>query len=185
MIDIKVDEKAQEMVKNILSEIPRGAEKSLREGFRAGAKAYEKTSDEESTKIYAISPADIKKGGKAKISSYGTSASVTYSGNKIELFKFAGRPKMPVQGAKVYAQQVRSSSGGIFPHAFVAMMRSGHTGIFERKSGNGRLPITEMQAVARAQMAGRSDVAEKANEAAREKSTEAIDRAISEILNKY
>jgi len=67
-----------------------------------------------------------------------------------------------------------------FRHAFIAKMKSGHEGVFEREKGAGRLPIKELFSVTPAVMASQSVVAaevEKAGYATFEKRlTHAIDR---------
>lgn len=71
-----------------------------------------------------------------------------------------------------------------FAEAFIAKMKSGHTGMFER-DGKSRLPITEFMGPSTAQMAGNSVIVERVEEKTQEVVNKRIEHEITRILNGY
>jgi hypothetical protein len=65
-------------------------------------------------------------------------AQIIASGARIPLIKFNARDR---RGRGVTARL--PGGAGIYPHAFIATMRSGHRGVFTRR-GRPRLPIVEL-----------------------------------------
>lgn len=60
---------------------------------------------------------------------------VLYSGSKIPLIRFGVSNKSPNSGKSLRVTVLKGAGGGEFTNAFVAKMRSGHVGIFERING--------------------------------------------------
>lgn len=89
-----------------------------------------------------------------KAKSNQTYAILEASGRPIPLYKFGARPVMPVEqkgipvrGRKPVTVKVkRKGARKIIRHGFVARMRSGHMGIFERV-GTASLPIRELYSI--------------------------------------
>ena len=109
---------------------------------------------------------------------------VSFAGYKIPLYRFNVSPTLPVQRATVSAAVLAESGRTPFAHAFIAKMKSGHTGMFER-DGTGRLPITEFMGPSAAQMAANSVVVEQVEEKAQEVINKRIEHEITRILNGY
>lgn len=70
-------------------------------------------------------------------------ASLSASQRRVPLIQFRARGPEPSRG-KGRGVRARIPGGqGRYPNAFIATMRSGHRGVF-RRTGRGRLPITEL-----------------------------------------
>ena len=180
MVEIDLSETARR-VGNILEGFPKEAKSAVKRGMAKGAKTYKRETDKEILNVYAIDRGTFSAGGTTRINYYNASASVLYSGKKIPLFDFNATPRERIYGVTVWAQQ-KKSGGGEFPHAFIATMRSGHKGIFER-DGDEHLPISEIMGVATSQMAARSEIRQAAEKAAKEAAALEMENAVTRILN--
>ena len=136
----------------------------------------------------------------------GVQATVTFSGRKIPLWRFGGAwpavptqdiaaGKMPVMvkgvwtrqypGVAARGHQFRDTRVTQFSDAFVAQMKSGHIGIFERTGGStseGSDAIQELMGSSVAQMLGRQEVAQKLTEEAYQTFERELDGAVYRIL---
>jgi hypothetical protein len=93
---------------------------------------------------------------------------------------------MVAPGATVKARQRKDKTFATFDNAFIAKMRSGHIGIFERKySGLNHLPIKEIMGASTAQMADNAVVIEKVEAAAAETIVKRTEHEINRILHGY
>ena len=126
----------------------------------------------------------IRYKGPVIIDDGGVVGMVSFAGYKIPLYRFNVSPTLPVQRATVSAAVLAESGRTPFAHAFIAKMKSGHTGMFER-DGTGRLPITEFMGPSAAQMAANSVVVEQVEEKAQEVINKRIEHEITRILNGY
>jgi hypothetical protein len=70
-------------------------------------------------------------------------AQLTASAKRLPLIEFGGRGPYPSRGRGRGVSVKLPGGQARFPHAFIAVMRSGHRGIYERRKGAGRLPIVE------------------------------------------
>jgi hypothetical protein len=188
-IDIITDE-AFERVKLILHGVPHGAEKALYGIISRATTTIKKVSLDGMTSVYDIKAADIRdrKSTTIKLNTKKTDGGVVgtihYSGNKIPLYRFGASPKKPTPGATVRARQRRDRPMAVFPNAFIASMRSGHVGIFERTTHR-RFPVMERMGAATAHMAETTDVMSKAEEAAYETIVKRTEHEIERILQGY
>lgn len=133
-------EKAQEALKFVPEKLPgvlsrainRAAESARTEaGRKAREQYYIKQRDVVSTiRIRQATPDDL-------------AAIVISRGNLVPLTKFRVTPNRPQPTRKSpIIVRVKKGGGGPIKHAFVARMRSGHLGVFNR-AGKKRLPIME------------------------------------------
>ena len=187
MINIVTDE-AFERVQLILHDVPRGAEKALYGIISRATSTIKKVSVEGITTIYDISPGGVREHSTIKLKTQkvdsGVVGTIHYSGVRIPLYRFGVSPKQPRPGATVRARQRRDRPMTAFRNAFIARMRSGHVGIFERDTRR-RTPISEIMAVSVAQMADDSGVVRKAEEAAQETIVKRTEHEISRILQGF
>jgi hypothetical protein len=207
MIDIISDE-AFERVKLILHGVPGGAEKALRGIISRTTSTVRKTTLEGITSVYDIKQKDVRNRQNTTINMRtkkvdgGIVGEITFSGGKIPLYRFGVTPKQPkakgtkvpvrfgdrwilvTPGAPVKARQRKDKPLTPFNNAFIATMKSGHTGIFER-SNETRTPINEIMGVSTAQMAANSVVLEKVEAAAVETIVKRTEHEISRILHGY
>ena len=186
MIDIISDE-AFERIKLILHGVPGGAEKALYGVISRATSTIRTVSLDGITSVYDIKKKDVRDGRSTAIKTRtskvdgGIVGYITYSGNKIPLHRFGVTSK---QGATVKARQRRDRPFTRFDNAFIARMRGGRKGIFERESRS-RLPVNEFKAVATAQMAADSGVLEKVEAAAQETIAKRTEHEITRILQGY
>lgn len=107
------------------------------------------------------------------------SGEVSVKGSPIRLFKFKVTPTSPKrQLVTASVKRARKS----LPHAFVAQMKNGHIGIFERTKKS-RYPIKQLYSVSAPQMAGNEEVLESAMERASIVFDERLDHEIGRLLD--
>lgn len=69
---------------------------------------------------------------------------ISVSGKRIPLYAFGARGPYPSRGrGRGVTARLPAPGRGRYPHAFIATMRSGHVGVFQRR-GRDRLPIDEL-----------------------------------------
>jgi hypothetical protein len=126
----------------------------------------------EARKDYTIRAADVRQAFTSRIWGSPPMGQATFSGRKIPLVRFSPRPagvtrRRPPGGVSVLVKAQRKRITG----SFVARMKSGHLGIFQRQ-GTDRLPIEEKFGPALAQMLDNPEV----NERIRERAAERFDK---------
>lgn len=72
-------------------------------------------------------------------------ASITSTGKRIPLLAFRARGPEPSRGKGAGVTYRLPTGRGRAPHAFLATMKTGHRGVFQRKAGATRLPIVELR----------------------------------------
>lgn len=185
----------------ILAGIPGGVQKAAQSAMTRTVTNLRTKVGERVRERYAISNANLRLGDNMKVRytmGQGVSAIILFNGSKIPLYRYEGAsPKSPAYlnervpalvngnwrmvrpGVNAHGHQLTGTGSIAFPHAFVARMASGHTGIFER-DGDG---ISEIMGSSLPQMVGNEEVIEKLSEDASKKFEERMDHEISRILN--
>ena len=185
---IQITSEQIERVNLILSGIPGGAQKAFSSVIRRANSTVKAETVRQITGTYAISAQHVRAGGNIRAqvqkADSGVVGTVTFAGYKLPLYRFNVTPTLPIQRAEVKAAVMRRNGQTPFAHAFIARMKSGHTGMFERKTGRS-LPITEFMAQSTAQMAGNEEVLEAVSEKAQETVNKRIEHEITRILNGY
>ena len=108
---------------------------------------------------------------------------IHFSGYEIPLYKFKVTPKAPGIKKQVTAA-VKKGGGTAFENAFIAQMKSGHIGVFERETSK-RFPIEEKMGLAMAQMVGNTNVMTELEKEAQKTVDERIVHEIDRLLNGY
>lgn len=72
-------------------------------------------------------------------------ATLTVRGKRIPLIDFRARGPEPSRGRGRGVTARLPGGAGRYPHAFIATMRSGHRGVFQRTGAAKRLPIHELR----------------------------------------
>lgn len=200
---------AVERAKALLTGIPNGLERAMKAAMSRTVQRLRSESNRAIQEKYDISDAGIRTEKNVRVRySYqnGVQATVTFSGRKIPLYRFGGSsPKVPTQdiaagrkpvmvkgawtmqyqGLPASGHQFRDTSPTEFQDAFVAQMKSGHIGIFERTGGStseGSDAIREVMGSSVAQMVGKQQVAEKLTEGAYQTFETEMDKAVYRIL---
>lgn len=174
-------------VESILKGIQNGPEKVFYNVINRALSTVRTVSGKEIREIYAISQKDLRSESTIKLhkaSKSDLSGEITFAGCSIPLYRFNVTPKLPTQGITVRAAVLKSSAQTEFESAFIGLMKSGHTGIFERTTAK-RFPIREFYGPSVAHMAGNSIALTKMEQAAQETIDKRIDVEINRILNGY
>lgn len=185
---IQITAEQIERVNTILSGVPKGAEKAISSVIRRANNAVRSETVKGITNVYAISRQNVRAettiNVRTRKANGGVVGVVSFAGYKIPLYRFNVSPTVPVQRATVSAAVMNGNGQTPFAEAFIAQMKSGHMGMFER-DGRKRLPITEFMGPSTAQMAGNSVVVERVEEKAQEVINKRIEHEITRILNGY
>lgn len=191
-IGVEISAEKMEMVKAILSGVPKGAERAYANAINRGLSRVKTAARKEVQQVYAVQSKAFTEATRTRMQTAGTGALAGYiifSGAKIPLYKFKATPKQPGTGRTVKAGQMKGGSGEVFEHAFIARMKTGHTGIFERKDKQGnetkKYPIKEAMGDSAAQMIGNADVTEALEKEAQRVVDERLEHEIERILNGY
>lgn len=210
---VKVNEAAGEeaigRAKALLAGIPEGVDKAVKAAMSRTVQKLRSGSNKAIQEKYDISDAGIRTEKNVRVRySYqnGVQATVTFSGRKIPLYRFGGAsPTFPTPdiaagrkpvmahgewtmqypGISARGHQFRDTSPTQFTDAFVARMKSGHIGIFERTGGmtsDGSDAIREIMGSSVAQMVGKQEVAQRLVEEAYQTFETELDKAVYRIL---
>jgi hypothetical protein len=115
---------------------------------------------------YAVNAKTVRSALSVRKATRGSlEAFVDVAGTRLPLIRFAPRPskpeaRRPKAGVSVMVKKGQRKS---VSHAFVARMKSGHVGVFQR-SGGTSLPIEEKYSLAVPQMVARDNVRAKLQE---------------------
>ena len=202
-------QQAVQRAKALLSGIAGGTEKAMKAAMSRTVQRLRSGTNKAIREKYDISDAGIRAEKQVRVRyDYrdGVQATVTFSGRKIPLWRFGGAwpavptrdiaaGKMPVMvkgvwtrqypGVAARGHQFRDTRVTQFSDAFVAQMKSGHIGIFERTGGStseGSDAIQELMGSSVAQMLGRQEVAQKLTEEAYQTFERELDGAVYRIL---
>ena len=200
---------AIERAKALLAGIPGGVDKAMKASMSRTVDKLRRESNQAIREKYDITDAGIRSEKNVRVRySYqnGVQATVTFSGRKIPLYRFGGAyPKVPTQdiaagkkpvmvkgawtmqyqGMAARGHQFQDTGPTQFMDAFVAQMKSGHIGIFERTGGStseGSDAIREIMGSSVAQMVGNQQVAQRLTERAYETFETELDKAVYRIL---
>ena len=185
---IQITNEQIERVNLILSEVPKGAEKALSSVIKRATSTVRSETIKGITEVYAISRQYIRAettiNMRTRNADGGVVGVVSFAGHKIPLYRFSVSPTLPVQRATVKAAVKRGNAQTPFDHAFIAKMKSGHTGMFERDT-SARLPISEFMGPSTAQMAENSVILAEVEGKAQEVINKRVEHEITRILNGY
>lgn len=164
MLEITLKAPVLETIKSNLNGYEKKSRQILMRVINRAIVNVQKNSIAAARKRYIVKVSDIKKTLKiSKATAVKPTAQLKSIGKRIFLYKFRVSPKMPrpsrpprAYKAKVLKKSVLKPITG----AFVAQMKSGHTGIFQRNNKK-RLPINELVGPAVPQMIGNEAVIKK------------------------
>ena len=183
---IEITSETIERTQTLLAGIPKGAERAFSAAINRGLSHTKTQAFKQVKKVYAVKQSALNEATttRAQKASTGNLAGyISFSGVKIPLYKFQATPKTPGTGKKVRAG-VMKGGGAVFESAFIAKMKSGHTGIFERITSK-RIPIEEKMGLSAAQMVQNEVIMDQLAQEAQEKVDERLNHEIERILNGY
>lgn len=200
-----------ERAEKLLAGIPDGMTRAVKSAMTRAVSHLRTNSSREIRKVYAISDGALRSEQTIRTKyayhpGEGVSAHVLFSGCKIPLYRYSGTtPQQPTPdkssqvtvviqgcwrrsypGVSAASHQLASTSPVRFDNGFVAQMKSGHTGIFERTGGmtaNGSDAIKEIMGSSVPQMLGKEEVQESLVNGAMQKFDERLDHEVAAILN--
>ena len=200
---IEVSEQTISKIHTILAGVQDADKKVLKPALTRGLMAGKTAAGKAVRQTYNISAGDFN--GKGRIEYNNVSAngdgiigSIRYSGGVIPLAKFKVTPKTPIQKKTPSAAVLKASSLTSFgneKNVFVAQMKSGHIGIFQRKEGKyssrrgeGKNKHTEklkeLLSPAVPTMVGNEKVMQTVEDRVNEVINQRIDHEIERLLNK-
>ncbi len=195
-----------ERVSLILAGVPGGAEKALSRVIDRARSTVRTTALKGITNVYAITQKDVR--AETNINMHtrkensGIVGEVWFSGAAIPLYRFNVTPKTPTPRTSEHVRAgVLKGRQTLLKNAFVALMTSGHYGVFERVSGKymearGGKKNKHTQAIGNgiydqfygpstAQMAANSVVLSEVEDAAMDTINKRLEHEISRLLNGY
>lgn len=194
MIITEIKVSGMEDVERRLGNLKSKAPLVLSRAINRAISNVKKNSAKETSSRYYITSGEVKKTLRlVKASKSSLKAAVISSGSGIALSKFKVNPGTTVRyrGAsrspKVYRAGVKKS-GGVKPlagdpKAFIAVMKSGHKGVFERTS-DASLPIKQLYGPSVPQIMKNQDILDVINKDAAETLQKRLDVEINNVLRK-
>ena len=196
-------------IQGLLAGIPGGLEKAAKAAMRRTVQNLRTNAGRAIRERYDISQANLRTEENVRVKyviGNGVTAYVTYAGHKIPLYRYGGSaPKAPtpnkarldnvfIEGFWKKAFPSVAASGHQlnghpvtrFENAFVAKMKSGHVGIFERtgeSTAAGSDRIRELMGSSIPQMLGSPKVEETLTAQASEKFNERLDVEVARLMN--
>ncbi len=202
-------EEALDRAAKLLAGIGGGIEQAVKSAMTRTVSHLRTESIQAIRERYAISAAALRAEQNIQVRySYqnGVQAAVTFAGHKIPLFRYdgaaptqptvktsewvtaqiAGRWQRVHPGVTASGHQLGDTVSRELGDAFVARMRSGHVGIFERTGGStaaGSDAIRELMGSSVPQMLGNEEVSERLVHDSMERFGEQLDHEVLRILN--
>ncbi len=184
---IEITSETIERVSLLLDSIPKGAERALSNSINRGLIRVKSGATKGIKETYKVNPAALNKVTNTIINKASTGnlvGYVSFSGYKIPLYKFSVSPKKPSTGKKVKASVKVGSGETEFSTAFIANMKNGHTGVFERVTRK-RTPVSELMGLSAAQMVANEKIMDELEKEAQELVNARVEHEITRILNGY
>lgn len=192
----------------MLADVPGGMDRALKSATKRAVSFLRTQSTKEIRQRHDLTRKNIRAEQNISVSYHyfnGIEACITFRGNKIPLFRYGGSsPKTPTvnpdktimaivngnlrpvhPGVAAAGHQLVSTSPTTFSRAFVAQMKSGHIGIFERTGGKaptGDAEIRELMGSSVPQMLGNEEVQESLAEKTMAKMDERLEHEVNRIL---
>lgn len=184
---INITSEQIDRVESILNGIQGGPEKVFFNTINRALDTVRTATGRQIREVYTISQKDLRAESNIQLRKANRSSlagEISFAGCKIPLYRFNVSPKQPAQGATVKAAVLKANAPTEFEHAFIATMKSGHVGMFERATRR-RFPINEFLGPSVADMAGNSVVLKEVEAAAQETIDKRIDAEMNRIINGY
>lgn len=183
---ITIDEKGLAEAQKLLKYMPNAVPKAAARAINRAATAAKTEAWKQVKKEYTVKQTYVKRAWDkiSKAFPGRLEAKLVSKGSVMALSYFTHRPKsVPKRRPKnpVYVQ-VRRDGGGRIAHAFLATMKSGHTGIFTR-AGKSSYPIDQKYGPSVPQMLGNKTVSGFIEERATVVLNQRFEHEVQAILN--
>lgn len=204
MVEITAEQ--LERIELLLHEVPNGVERALYGVVNRAQQTVRGVTKKEIPKTYAIKPGDIRAESTIKLKTRkegdGIIGTLTFAGAPIPLYRFNTSPKTATpRRSQNVSVGVEKGTRKQLEDAFVAQMKSGHFGIFERLPGEymreragssqhsqkigakERHRTDQFYGPSVSKMAERDSIREKAEAAAKDTISTRMEHEITRILN--
>ncbi|MCI7090992.1 MAG: phage tail protein [Veillonellaceae bacterium] len=188
---IEVDARGIEQAQELLKDIPGATKKAVSTALRKSLRNAKKEAVKKVKERYTIRKAGyVSRTIKMKVENMTGILSSKGPVNDLSYFKTNPKtvPKRrPPKGKYLYSQVVKGQ-GGTIAHAFLARMKSGHVGVFQRAghgASNASLPISKLAGPSTPQMLGSPSVTEFIAKKMLERMDKNLEHEIDAFLKGY
>lgn len=188
---IEVDARGIEQAQELLKDIPGATKKAVSTALRKSLRNAKKEAVKKVRERYTIRKAGyVSRTIKMKVENMTGILSSKGPVNDLSYFKTNPKtvPKRrPPKGKYLYSQVVKGQ-GGTIAHAFLARMKSGHVGVFQRAghgASNASLPISKLSGPSTPQMLGSPSVTEFIAKKMLERMDKNLEHEIDAFLKGY
>lgn len=188
---IEVDARGIEQAQELLKDIPGATKKAVSTALRKSLRNAKKEAVKKVRERYTIRKAGyVSRTIKMKVENMTGILSSKGPVNDLSYFKTNHKtvPKRrPPKGKYLYSQVVKGQ-GGTIAHAFLAKMKSGHVGVFQRAghgASNASLPISKLAGPSTPQMLGSPSVTEFIAKKMLERMDKNLEHEIDAFLKGY
>lgn len=189
---IEIDASALNRAEELLQGMPGAAKKAAASAARKTIRGAKKDAAQKVRERYTTKAANVNRTFSfiSRLSSMSFGFQSKGRVNDLAYFKHTPRsvPKRrPPQGQYLYSQVVKGE-GGTIAHAFLAKMKSGHVGIFQRAQHGGSkasLPIEKMAGPSTPQMLGSPTVSAFVQKRMEERLAINVDHEVNAFLMRY
>ena len=188
---IEVDARGIEQAQELLKDIPGATKKAVSTALRKSLRNAKKEAVKKVRERYTIRKAGyVSRTIKMKVENMTGILSSKGPVNDLSYFKTNPKtvPKRrPPKGKYLYRQVVKGQ-GGTIAHAFLARMKSGHVGVFQRAghgASNASLPISKLAGPSTPQMLGSPSVTEFIAKKMLERMDKNLEHEIDAFLKGY
>lgn len=188
VVEIKNLERAQKL----LSGVKNGIERATSSAVNRSITTIKKDLKKDVTSNYAIKSSEIENKLSVKKATFSnTTGYITSKAPLLSLHKFFSSKKADgtiyVRVKKREKRKVVKGKSNLFGKPFIATMKNGHRGIFQRKSTNRKesTRIQDLKTVSIPQMLGSKSIQEYIDEKAPEILEKNLDKEIDRILKGY
>ena len=188
---IEVDARGIEQAQELLKDIPGATKKAVSTALRKSLRNAKKEAVKKVRERYTIRKAGyVSRTIKMKVENMTGILSSKGPVNDLSYFKTNPKtvPKRrPPKGKCLYSQVVKGQ-GGTIAHAFLARMKSGHVGVFQRAghgASNASLPISKLAGPSTPQMLGSPSVTEFIAKKMLERMDKNLEHEIDAFLKGY
>ena len=188
---IEVDARGIEQAQELLKDIPGASKKAVSTALRKSLRNAKKEAVKKVRERYTIRKAGyVSRTIKMKVENM--TGILSSKGPVNDLSYFKTNPKTvskrrPPKGKYLYSQVVKGQ-GGTIAHAFLAKMKSGHVGVFQRAghgASNASLPISKLSGPSIPQMLGSPSVTEFIAKKMLERMDKNLEHEIDAFLKGY
>lgn len=188
---IEVDARGIEQAQELLKDIPGATKKAVSTALRKSLRNAKKEAVKKVRERYTIRKAGyVSRTIKMKVENM--TGILSSKGPVNDLSYFKTNPKIvpkrrPPKGKYLYSQVVKGQ-GGTIAHAFLAKMKSGHVGVFQRAghgASNASLPISKLAGPSTPQMLGSPSVTEFIAKKMLERMDKNLEHEIDAFLKGY